>query len=95
MADTIKDGALCVWWIPQVPMTQFWVDVRTIEEAAKILAVLAAYDDFQFEHNVKVEYCNAGGLCVYEDGEWVYWYDPDTGASIDDFIAAREAKSDG
>ena len=89
MADTIIDGALRVWWIPQVPMTQFWVDVASVAEAAKILSVLAAYDAFQFEHNVKGDYCNAGGLCIYEDGDWVDGYDPETGATIDEFMAAR------
>lgn len=77
---------LQVWWIPQVPMKSFNVEVDSVEEAAKILTVLADYDLFQFENNIKPDYCNAGGLCVWDedaDGEgnpgWVDWYDEETG----------------
>ncbi|HDR9087164.1 TPA: hypothetical protein QDB10_003077 [Burkholderia vietnamiensis] len=76
---------LKVWWIPQVPMKAFEVPVSSIEEAKKILTVLAKYDLFQFENNVKPDYCNAGGLNVFEDGEWTTWYD-DEGRDIDDLI---------
>jgi len=68
-----------VWWIPQVPMTQFKVDVASVAEGAKILQVLTDYDAFQLEHNIKPDYCNVGGLIVLEDGEWTDWYDEDTG----------------
>jgi hypothetical protein len=68
-----------VWWIPQVPMKAFEVPVSSVDEAAKLLEVLAAYDAFQFENNIKPDYCNVGGLQVFEDGEWVDWYDRETG----------------
>lgn len=64
-ADRIR-----VWWIPQVPGEPFNVEVRSIKEGRKLLHVLADYDRFQFEHQVKPDYCNAGGLEQYEDGEW-------------------------
>ncbi|PXX41121.1 MULTISPECIES: hypothetical protein [Burkholderia] len=84
-------SALQVWWIPQVPMKAFTVPVASIEEAKKILTVLAAYDLFQYENNVKPDYCNAGGLSEYVDdageGEpgWVDWYDEE-GRDIDDLM---------
>jgi hypothetical protein len=87
---------LRVWWIPQVPMKQFHVPVESIKEAKKILSVLALYDIFQLENNIKPDFCNAGGLEVYEqdaDGEgnagWCEWYDEE-GHSIEE-IELEEA----
>lgn len=74
---------LRIWWIPQVPMEPFRVEVESPEEAKKLLNILADYDIFQFENNVKPDYCNAGGLEVFEDGEWTDWYSED-GEDIND-----------
>ncbi len=82
---------LRVWWIPQVPMKPFYVPVSSLEEGAKLLDVLAAYDMFQFENNVKPDYCNVGGLDVFEDGEWCSWMDEETGE--DDVHAYLEARN--
>ena len=71
---------LKVWWIPQVPMKAFEVDVSSVEEGAKLMTVLANYDLFQFENNIKPDYSNVGGLQMLdEDDEWVDWYDYETG----------------
>lgn len=83
----LKVGDLRVWWVPQVPMKAFYVDVETPQEAKKILDVLAHYDIFQYENNVKPDFANAGGLSVWEtDGEgefdWFDWTDSD-GEDID------------
>jgi len=79
-----------VWWIPQIPMKPFQVEVKDLVEAKKILDVLTDYDTFQFENNVKPDYCNAGGLEVWDensDGEgtpdWVEWSNDD-GYNIDE-----------
>lgn len=71
---------LRVWWIPQIPMESFTVKVNSVEEGVKILEVLADYDIFQFENNIKPDYCNAGGLNVWDDqeGAWVDWHDRNT-----------------
>jgi hypothetical protein len=81
-----KTGDLQVWWVPQVPMRAFEVDVSSIEQAVKIMDVLADYDIFQYENRVKPDYCNAGGLrrwCEDSDGDgtpgWEDWYDEDSG----------------
>lgn len=85
-------GDLRVWWIPQVPMEPFYVPVADVREARLILDALARYDLFQLDHRIKPDYCNAGGLMVYEadggDGipEWCEWYSAD-GESIDDIKA--------
>ena len=93
-----KPGDLQVWWVPQVPMKQFTVPVKDIEEGAKLLDVLAAYDLFQFKNKVKPDYCNAGGLQKWEedsDGEgtpgWNDWHDEETGE--EDPCAWLEAQS--
>lgn len=76
MRDTPPSaGSLRVWWIPQIPMKPFTVSVESVAEARKLLDVLAAYDAFQFENRIKPDYCNAGGLSVFEDGEWLDWTD--------------------
>lgn len=80
-----KVGAMRVWWVPQVPMQAFYAHVDSVKEAAKLMIILAEYDSFQFENNVKPDYCNAGGLQVYEAdaGEgapgWCDWCDEETG----------------
>lgn len=82
---------LRVWWIPQVPMKSFYVEVSSPEEAVKIMDILAEYDRFQFDNNIKPDYCNAGGLeeLVSDDNGrpiWVEWCDEETGDDIDEYM---------
>jgi hypothetical protein len=72
-----KEYDLRVWHIPQIPMDPFHVPVNSIEEARKVLDVLANYDLFQFENNIKPDYCNVNGLEVFENGEWLEWENAD------------------
>ena len=69
---------LRVWWIPQVGAISesFYVSVNTPEEGKKLLDTLAAYDAFQLQNNIKPDYCNTGGLQIYDEneGEWYDWY---------------------
>lgn len=81
-----KVGDLQVWWVPQVPMKAFEVDVSSVAEAVKIMDVLADYDAFQLANRIKPDYCNAGGLRVWCDdcdGDgtpgWEDWFDEETG----------------
>lgn len=78
-------GALRVWWIPQVPGKAFHVPVASPAEAQKLLTVLADYDIFQFKNRIKPDYFNAGGLEVFEDGEWCEWNSED-GDDIDGWV---------
>ena len=88
MGDVPKDGDLQVWWIPQVPMSSFNVPVTDIEQAIFVMDTLSDYDRFQFENRIKPDYCNAGGLNVWEAGEWCEWEDED-GNQIDDIRRNR------
>lgn len=85
-----NDGDLRVWWVPQVPGKAFYVYVPVdgLERAALVCDTLARYDRFQFESHVKPDYCNAGGLEVYEDGEWSDWYNED-GLDFDEWMGER------
>ncbi len=80
-----KVGDMRVWWCPQVPMESFKFPVSSVEEGAKIMEALALYDIFQYEKNVKPDFCNAGGLQVYEadagygEPDWCDWCDEETG----------------
>jgi hypothetical protein len=83
---------LQVWWIPQIPMEAFTVSVASVTEGVKILQVLADYDAFQFEHNVKPDYSNVGGLQQWDEGSngeglpgWVDWYSDD-GEDLDEYM---------
>lgn len=84
-----KEGDLKVWHIPQVPMKAFEVPVSTPEEAVKVLDILAKYDAFQFENDVKGDYSNAAGLQVFEGGEWMEWEDPETFDNIDEWAESH------
>lgn len=86
-----KHGDLKVWHIPQVPGQAFEAEVSSLREAKLLLDVLAKYDAFQFEHNIKPDYCNVSGLVQFDandnndspDGSWVEWHSED-GYSIDE-----------
>lgn len=91
-------GDLRVWHIPQVPMEPFYAVVLSPKEAVIILDVLARYDAFQYDHNIKPDYCNAAGLEVYaeegsEDGKspgWVEWECRETFMNIDEWATQQE-----
>jgi len=83
----MKDQKLRVWWIPRIPMKAFYVNVKSIEEAFLITETLAAYDKFQFDNNVKGDYCNVGGLQYWDDDEnkWLDWHDEEEGLEYDEY----------
>lgn len=92
---------LKVWWIPQVPMKPFEVEVKNIEEAKLLLNTLADYDIFQYENNIKPDYCNTGGLSEFDPedytdgilGSWTEWCNDD-GETIDDVMNREREKED-
>ena len=76
---------LQVWWVPQVPMKAFEVEVASVAEGVKVLDVLSDYDAFQYDNNIKPDYANAGGLNQWSDNidgkgtpGWEDWYDDET-----------------
>lgn len=51
---------------PQIPMKPFYVYVDSVEEAWKVANILANYDTFQYENNIKPDYSNMSGLEYYD-----------------------------
>jgi hypothetical protein len=94
--DNRERMKLRVWWIPQIPMDPFYVDVKSMEEGVKILDVLANYDTFQFENKIKPDYSNMGGLSKYHeiDEEWEDWYDEKTGQDLEDYLKSEELREE-
>lgn len=84
---------LRVWHIPQVPMEPFYVEVDSVDEALKIMRLLAEYDLFQYEHRVKPDYCSTQGLEEFdeEDQEWYEW-DSDDYGDIHDYERSLEGE---
>ncbi len=80
----MKHHQLRVWHIPQVPGKAFNVEVENIEQAKLLLTVLADYDAFQFENRIKPDYCNVGGLEIFDD-EWIEW-ENEEGDTINDLM---------
>jgi len=75
-----EDGKLRVWWITNVPRgSREYYYVDTLGEAQLVLATLAHHDLHLGEQLV---HSNAGGLEVFEDGEWCEWSDPETGDEV-------------
>lgn len=68
---------LRVWWIPQVGASKtFYIPVESPEEGKKVMDMLAAYDMFQLQENIKPDFANAGGLQMFDEteSEWTDWY---------------------
>jgi hypothetical protein len=80
---------LKVFWIPQIPMKAFEVEISSVEEGRKICDVLANYDLFQFENHVKPDYCNAGGIvCSHPEIDGGEWFDvPDDEDEFEEWLA--------
>lgn len=76
------EGSMMIWHVPQVPGPTFYFPVSSIKEAKSILDCLADYDIFQYKNKIKPDYCNTGGLLVFEDGEWIEWADPITNDDV-------------
>jgi len=61
------------WYIPQVPMKAFEVERDTAAEAQSALDLITDFSIFEFENKVKPDYCDAGGVAVWDETEqeWV------------------------
>lgn len=71
------DKKLRVWWMPQVDTGKtFYVPVQSVEEGKKVMDFLAVYDAFQLQNHIKPDYCNTGGLEMFnkEENKWEEWY---------------------
>lgn len=75
------EGDLRVWYIPQVPMQPYIVDIPRregasdeayMQGAAFVLDAIIGLSIFEFENHVKPDYSDATGIERFEDGEWSY-----------------------
>jgi len=72
---------LVVWHNPQIPGPHFRVPVGSPCEAARVIAVLTAYDSYEYGQRIKGDYSNASGATVGSpDGD--EWEAQDTGDNI-------------
>lgn len=81
---------------PQVPCKPFIVEVEDIKEAKKVSDILADYDLFQYENNIKPDYCNTTVVEKFNEytGEWNDWYDDETGIDdIDEYLEYLEVNN--
>ena len=80
-------GSLKVWWIPRVPGDPFEVHVEDLKQAKLLIDTLARYDQFQSDNRIKPDYSNAGGVMILDsDGEWIDWYDEETGMDFHEYF---------
>jgi hypothetical protein len=65
-------------------MRAFHIDIDSVAEGVKMMGILAEYDQFQLDNNIKPDYCNTGGIIMFDpedhtdgpDGSWVdFWSD--------------------
>lgn len=70
----LVSNKLRVCHFAQVPCKPFIVEVKDEFEAKKIRDVLANQHLFLFENKIIPDYCNVITVDMYEDGEWLdYW----------------------
>lgn len=68
------EGQLRIWWVPQIGMDETFTRLAPeLNTAVMMLDMLADYDQFQLDNNIKPDYSNMGGVEVFEDGEWLEW----------------------
>ena len=71
-----------VWYIPQVPMKSFDVEVENVEQAVKLYETIVKFSIFEFKNRIKPDYSDAGWIQYYneeiedwEDLEGLDWYE--------------------
>lgn len=96
--EKIEEVRLRVVHYPQIPCDPFYVDVKDLEDANRIMSLLAHYDLFQFHENIKPDYSNVTVLEQWdeEEGDWVDWSDEETGIDdLEDYLRfVRECEED-
>lgn len=85
-AIAYRNGDLRVYHIQNPPAAPTWYDVKTPKDGLSVINKLAERD----LDNALI-WANAIGLCVYEDGDWVDWYDEE-GDDLDAWAEKQEAQ---
>lgn len=70
---------LRVWHFSTLGAPVFHIPVSSVLEARKMLNLLAYYDAFMLQNELRGDYSNSGGLEVWneEDRDWEEWYSED------------------
>ncbi len=73
----------------------FYVEVPDVDTAKLVLRTLWSYDSYQYENDIKPDYCNASGLECHnaETDEWEEWSDED-GEQIVDIMETEADEED-
>lgn len=61
-----------LWHIPQIPGQPIVIEFEYVADAVMVSDILADYDQFQLDTNIKPDYSNASGIMVWneEDGSY-------------------------
>lgn len=61
-----------VWYVPQLPMKAFEVEVDDLKTANTVLNAIYDLSLFEYENRIKPDYADLGGIAVWneEDSEW-------------------------
>jgi hypothetical protein len=80
----LVDKPLQVWHFPQVPCEAFKVDVKDEYEALKMANTLADQHIWLEANNIIPDYSNAIMVLMYEDNEWIDYYNEHESADWDE-----------
>lgn len=71
MKDVLPtEGDLRVWYCPQVPCPALKIPAPDLATARIVYNALIDLSTFEFDHRIKPDYCDMGGIERFEDGEW-------------------------
>ena len=73
--------------------TMFTIPVSSIYEAALVKHSMAYSDLIKYEQGVTPDYVNMIGLEVFENGEWVDWYDEDGNDDMEAWLEENEPEN--
>lgn len=62
-----------VYYIPQVPMKAFTVEVTELDAAQLLLTTIIDFSIFEFENKVKPDYSDAAGIERWEEDSETGW----------------------
>lgn len=80
-----KKRLLRVCHYPQIPCDPFTVDVKDEEQAYVVEQALIHQHLFLFEHNIIPDYCNAIMIEMFDDGEWVDYFNDELDMDWDQY----------
>jgi len=73
---TANKNDLRIWWVSQSGTEVFdYYDVTSLEEAYRMLNLLAQYDLHLLKVGERKEYENSGGLEIFDGESWIDWND--------------------